>query len=105
MRVGEVKATHISPDPEGERETEVAESVSRVACGCFRCGGEFYVFVKHAGGRKYAVEPSPSKKFREPKATMEAVDLRFDFDKGVWQKIVEDKVVGLVRPTASRRKR
>jgi len=31
---GEIDATHIPPNPEGERRTEVADSVSRVNCTC-----------------------------------------------------------------------
>ncbi|HEV2138030.1 MAG TPA: hypothetical protein VGR53_04255 [Nitrososphaerales archaeon] len=91
---GEIEATHIPPDPGGESRTEVAESVSRVDCICSGCRGQFLLFVKHVGGKVYTVEPSLSKRFREPRETVEALDLRFDFEKGVWQKIVADKIVG-----------
>ncbi|MDV3294178.1 MAG: hypothetical protein LYZ70_07895, partial [Nitrososphaerales archaeon] len=96
---GEIVSTHLPHDPEGERKTVVADAVSRTGCKCSRCGEEFYLFVKHLEARTYAAEPSLSTRFREPKATVEAVGLRYDFDKNVWQKIVEDKIVGTVRLT------
>jgi hypothetical protein len=91
---GKIDATHVPTDPGGESRTEVTESVSRVNCKCSSCNEEFFVFVKHIGGRSYAAEPSASRKFREPRETVEAVDLRFDYEKNVWQKIVGDKIVG-----------
>jgi len=90
---GAIEATHISPDPEGERRTEVTDSVSRVNCHCSVCDARFYLFVKHLGGRAYSVEPSSSMKFREPKKRIEAVDLRFDRESGEWQRIVGGKMV------------
>ncbi|MGP8125132.1 MAG: hypothetical protein ACLQEQ_04585 [Nitrososphaerales archaeon] len=91
---GKIEATHVPPDPEGESLTEVTESVSRVNCKCSSCNVDFFLFVKHIGGRGYAVEASPSRKFREPRETVEAVDLRFDYEKNGWQKIVGDRIVG-----------
>jgi hypothetical protein len=91
---GKIDATHVPTDPGGESRTEVTESVSRVNCTCSSCNDEFFLFVKHIGGRAYAVEPSASRKFREPRETVEAVDLRFDYQKNLWQKIVGDKIVG-----------
>ena len=52
---GKIDATHVPADPGGESRTEVTESVSRVNCKCSRCSSEFFLFVKHIGGRGYAV--------------------------------------------------
>ena len=101
---GKIEATHVPPDPEGESRTEVTESVSRLDCICSGCKGRFFLFVKHLEGRAYAVEPSVSMKFREPRDTVEAVDLRFDHEKKAWQKIVGDKIVGPLTLRASRKK-
>jgi hypothetical protein len=101
---GKIEATHVPPDPEGESRTEVTESVSRLDCICSGCKGRFFLFVKHLEGRAYAVEPSASMKFREPRDTVEAVDLRFDHEKKAWQKIVGDKIVGPLTLRASRKK-
>ncbi len=89
---GEIEATHLSSDPEGERSTQVAESVSRVSCECSTCHKEFQIFVKHLEGRTFAVEPSLLKKFREPKSTVELVDLHFDSKESVWLKVVDGKL-------------
>ena len=67
------------------------------AVKCYGCSTEFRVFIKPLGGRRYAVEASLSPRFREPKEELEAVDLRFDLEKAVWQKLEGEKVVGLVR--------
>jgi hypothetical protein len=91
---GEIVATHVPAEPGGERRTEVAESVSRVNCDCRDCNGRFFLFVKHLDGRLYAIEPSASMKFRDPRDRVESVDLRFDHEKREWQKIVGDKIVG-----------
>ncbi|MDG6899505.1 MAG: hypothetical protein JRN33_04595 [Nitrososphaerota archaeon] len=91
---GEIEATHVPEDPDGESRTEVAASVSRVERACSKCGGRFFAFVEHLEGRKYAAEPSVSMKFKEPKKVIEAVDLRFDRKEDVWQIIAGDKVVG-----------
>ncbi|HYB76003.1 MAG TPA: hypothetical protein VEC08_03495, partial [Nitrososphaerales archaeon] len=87
---GEIEATHISPDPGGERRTEVTDSVSRVNCHCSVCDARFYLFVKHQGGRAYSIELSSAMKFREPKKRIEAIDIRFDRESGEWQKIVAE---------------
>jgi len=89
---GEIEATHLPTDPDGQRNTQVAESVSRVSCDCSSCHKEFHIFVKHLEGRMYAFEPSLLKKFREPKATVEAVDLHFDSKENVWLKVVDGKL-------------
>jgi hypothetical protein len=91
---GEINATHIPPDPEGERRTEDAVSVSRLQCTCAGCNCRFFMFVEHLGKKVYAVEPSRSMKFREPRKKVEAVDLRFDYVQNVWQKIAEGRIVG-----------
>ena len=101
---GEVKATQIPPDPDGKRRTVVAESVDKVDCECFHCDGKFYAFAKHLEGREYAVESSLSKRFREPKTIVEAFDVRYDFGRGVWQKIVDGKIAGDLNPTPGKRK-
>ncbi|HEV2227082.1 MAG TPA: hypothetical protein VGR56_09810 [Nitrososphaerales archaeon] len=101
---GEIEATHIPPDPGGERRTEVTESVSRVNCICSGCSVRFFLFVKRLGDRVFAVEPSVSMKFRDPRERVEAVDLRFDQDKSEWQKIVGDKIVGPLIIRGSKKK-
>ena len=102
---GEITVTTLPPEPEAERTTVVAESVSRVDCSCSGCRGRFYLFVKRVSGKVYAVESSASKKFREPRETVEAVELRFDFDKREWQKIVGESIVGVVPSGNSAKKR
>jgi hypothetical protein len=102
---GKIEATHVPPDPGGESRTEVTESVSRVDCTCSGCRGQFFLFVKHVGGGTYAAEPSASKKFREPRETVEAVDLRFDSEKNVWQKILGDRIVGPLALRSAPKKR
>ena len=91
---GDIEATHIPLEPGGEKRTEVTESVSRVNCNCSDCGARFFLFVKRLGERAYQIEPSASKKFREPRERAEAVDLRFDPDKNEWQRIVGDRIAG-----------
>ncbi|MDV3277111.1 MAG: ParB/RepB/Spo0J family partition protein [Nitrososphaerales archaeon] len=103
---GKIEATHLPADPEGESRTEVTDSVSRLDCTCSACKGRFFLFVKHLEGRRYAAEPSPSMKFREPRETVEAVDLRYDHKEEMWQKIAGDKIVGplLLRAGAGKRR-
>jgi hypothetical protein len=91
---GEIDATHVPTEPGGERRTEVTDSISRVNCTCSGCGSRFFLFVKHLDDRGYAVEPSSSMKFRDPRERVEAVDLRYDQEKNEWQKIVGGKIVG-----------
>jgi hypothetical protein len=101
---GKVEASQISLDPTGEGRTTDPDTYSRVVLECSRCSKSFRVLVRHVGGNTYAVEASVMGGFREPRATTEAVDLRFDFDKEVWQKIVGAKIVGVVRVSALKRK-
>jgi hypothetical protein len=101
---GEVEATQIPPDPDGKRRTVVAESVDKVDCQCFHCDGKFYAYAKHLEGRRYAVESSLSKRFREPNTVVEAFDVRYDFGRGVWQKIVDGKIAGDLNLTPGKRK-
>jgi len=93
----EAEVTRLSGDPNGTSTTATPDAV--VGCGidCHRCAKDFHVFIKPLGGRRYAVEVSPSSRFREPKEVVEAVDLRFDFAKEAWQKLAGEKVIGVVR--------
>jgi hypothetical protein len=91
---GEIQATHIPPDPGGEWRTEVTESVSRVNCVCSGCGERFFLFLKRLSKDVYAIEPSASMKFKDPRERVETVNLRFDRERREWQKIVGDKIVG-----------
>ncbi len=91
------EATKLPGDPRKTGVTAIPDSVIRCNdCECDICPKKFHVFVEPLGGRRYAVEASLSRKFREPKKVVEAVDLRADFKENVWQKIVEGKVVGTV---------
>jgi hypothetical protein len=101
---GEIDATHLPPEPSGERRTEVTDCVSRVNCTCSGCGSRFFLFVKQLDDRGYAVETSSSIKFRDPRVRVEAMDLRFDHEKREWQKIVGDKIVGPLIIRGSRKK-
>ena len=100
----EAEVTRLSGDPNGTRTTTTPDVV--VSCGidCHRCAKEFHLFIKPLGGRRFAVEVSPSSRFREPKEVVEAVDLRFEFEKGVWQKLAGEKVIGVVRASGRARK-
>jgi hypothetical protein len=91
------EVTRLSRDPEGESVTAAGDAVVSCAIGCYHCAKKFQVFIKPLGGRRFAVEVSLSPRFREPKEEVEAVDLRFDREKEVWQKIAGERVVGLVR--------
>ena len=102
---GEIEATHIPPAPEGERTNLVAESFSRVDRKCWGCRDEFYIFVRRVEGRRYATDTSPSKKFREPRTIVEAIDVRYDYEKKVWQKIADGKIAGVVRLSSGRKGR
>src|SRR3989449_3289122 len=97
------EVTRLPGDPSGESFTAVPDVVAVCDCGCHHCQKEFHIFIKPLGGRRYATEASLSRRFREPKEEAEVVDLRVDFERNVWQKIVEDKIVGIVR-TKSRKK-
>jgi hypothetical protein len=98
------EVTRLPGDPNGESVTATPDVVVVCDCGCYHCSKEFHVFIKPLGGRRYAVEASLSRKFREPKEAVEAVDLRVDFEQNLWQKIVGDKVVGVVRMRSRTRK-
>jgi hypothetical protein len=91
------EVTRLPGDPNGESVTATPDAVVRCDCGCSHCLKEFHVFIEPLGGRRYGVEASLSRKFREPKDVVEAVDLRVDFQENAWQKIVEGKVGGVVR--------
>ena len=87
----------LSRDPEGASVTAAADVVVSCAVKCYDCSTEFRVFIKPLGGRRFAVEASVTPRFREPKEELETLDLRFDREKAVWQKLEGEKVVGLVR--------
>ncbi len=91
------EVTRLPGNPNGERFTATPEVVVMYACPCHHCPREFHAFVRPLGGRIYAAEASLSPKFREPKEKVEAIDLRADAERDVWQKMVEDKIVGVVR--------
>jgi hypothetical protein len=93
----EAEVVRLSPNPEAASLTAGAEVVLSCALKCVDCGTEFGAFIKPLGGRRFAVEASLSTRFREPGEELEAIDLRFDFEKGVWQKLEGEKVVGVVR--------
>jgi hypothetical protein len=93
----EAEVTRLSADPMGESFTAVPDAVVGCGLGCCHCTREFHVFIKPLGGRSHAVETSLSPRFREPRDEVEAVDLRFDFEKEAWQKIEGEKIVGVVR--------
>ena len=99
---GEVVVNHLSPDPTSKSERKVADNVSRVACTCSHCVKTFYVFARRLEKRKYAIAFSLSDKLREPDLMTETVELRFDFDMKVWQKIVDGKIVGRLKLEPSR---
>jgi hypothetical protein len=100
----EAEVTRLSGDARGESITASADVV--VSCGvrCYHCPSEFHVFIRPLGGRRYAVEASLSAGFRDPSEILEAVDLRFDFEKEVWQKLAGEKIVGVVRASGGSRK-
>ena len=98
------EVTRLPGDPNGESFTAVPDVVAVCDCGCYHCQKEFHIFIKPLGGRRYATEASLSRRFREPKEEVEGVDLRVDFERNLWQKIVEDKIVGVVRTHGRRKK-
>ena len=89
------------------RRWSLSDTVSRVPVKCSHCGKEFFVLVKPLGKGKCALASSPSAKFTEPREVVEALDLRFDYDEKVWQRIAGDRVVGQVRlsPKTGKRRR
>ena len=102
----EAEVTRLATDPQGTSMTAVPDIVAACSIECSGCRDGFHVFVKPLEGRRYALETSLSPRFQEPRAVVEAVDLRFDFENGRWQKLAGEKVVGLVRTSgrASTRK-
>jgi len=99
----EAEVTRLSGDPNGPSMTAIPGVVLGCGVECYRCAKRFYVFIKPLGGRSYAVEVSHSARFREPRKVVEAVDIRFDFQKGTWQKLAGAKVIGVVRARARAR--
>lgn len=94
---GSVEVMQLPAKPDGEGFRAVAESVSRFGLKCGACDGEFYALLMHLEGREYAVEALRTKKaLREPTTTVRAVDLRFDREKRVWQRITGRDVSGTV---------
>jgi hypothetical protein len=101
---GTIEVTQLAIEPNGEGYRATPETVSRFSCKCNACDEEFYILLKHVGGREYAVESPAGRAFREPKTAIQAVDLRYDQKKGVWQKIVGSKVVGVIKSSPAEKK-
>lgn len=93
---GSVEVTQLPVEPGGEGYRTTPDTVSRFSCKCGACDVEFYVFVKHLGGNQYAVEALRAKTFREPRTVIQAVDLHFDQEGGVWQKVVGREITGII---------
>jgi hypothetical protein len=91
------EVTRLATDPQGESMTAVPDVVVGCSVECSGCGGGFHALVKPLEGRRYALETSLSPRIQEPKGVVEAVDLRFDFENGHWQKLAGETVIGLVR--------
>jgi hypothetical protein len=72
----------------------VADTVSRTKLACSHCAGEIFIFVRHVDGTKYLMAASTSGAFRDPKEEVQALNLRFDRDKGVWQRIEGAEIAG-----------
>ncbi len=102
---GEVDVTHLSPNPDGAKETKVADALVRGACTCSNCGKDFYILVRHLEGRSFAVASHFSETFIEPDRRTEALDLHYDHETKTWQRIVDGKVAGPLELIASRIKR
>ena len=102
---GEIDVTHLSQDPQGERNTKVADAILRIACPCSHCEREFYVFARHLEGKTYAISSAASEKFREPETRVDAADLRFDFERNAWQMIVDGKLAGPLQLAPGKSKR
>lgn len=102
---GQLELTHISPDPKGEARTIVADALGRVRLACSHCAEESFVLVEDLGGGTYAVSATESGEFREPDEKIDALDLRFDFDKERWERVTDGKIVGevLLSPKMKRR--
>lgn len=91
------EVTRLATDPQGESITAVPDVVVGCSVECSGCRSGFHALIKPLEGRRYALETSLSPRFQEPKRVVEAVDLRFDFENGHWQKLAGETVVGLVR--------
>ena len=91
------EVTRLATDPQGESITAVPDVVVGCSVECSGCRSGFHALIKPLEGRRYALETSFSPRFQEPKGVVEAVDLRFDFENGHWQKLAGETVVGLVR--------
>jgi hypothetical protein len=98
------EVTRLPGDPEGESVTASPDAVVSCGFGCYHCAKDFHVFIRRLEGSTYRIEASLSPKFREPKDEVEAVDLRFDFEKRTWQKIVGDRIIGVVHAKGRSRK-
>lgn len=94
---GHIETRHIPPDPEEAPVTAaVVETIGVDGFDCWRCGKKFFAFLKHLEGRRYAADISLSEKLIDPETVVEAIDVRYDHDEKVWQKIVDGKVAGHV---------
>ena len=91
------EVTRLATDPQGESMTAVPDVVIGCSVECSGCRGGFHALIKPLEGRRYALETSLSPRLQEPKGVVEAVDLRFDFENGRWQKLAGEAVIGLVR--------
>ena len=91
------EVTRLATDPQGESMTAVPDVVIGCSVECSGCRSGFHALIEPLEGRRYALETSLSPRFQEPKGVVEAVDLRFDFQKGYWQKLAGETVIGLVR--------
>jgi transcription elongation factor Elf1 len=94
---GEITLVHLSPDPEGELEAAVAESVAKATFACSHCGETFNVFVTKLDTGGYAVATSLSDGFVEPKEELGALNLRYNHRKKAWEMIEGDEIVGPLR--------
>ena len=94
---GHIETRHIPPDPEEAPVTAaVVETIGVDGFDCWRCGKKFFAFLKHLEGRRYAADTSLSEKLVDPETVVEAIDVRYDHDEKVWQRIVDGKVAGHV---------
>jgi len=91
------EVTRLATDPQGESMTAVPDVVICFSVECSGCRSGFHALIKPLEGRRYALETSHSPRLQEPKEVVEAVDLRFDFENGHWQKLAGETVIGLVR--------
>lgn len=91
----EAEATRLPIEPGGEEFTTTPEALVWFSTGCHHCAKAFYTFVEPLDKKKYAVEGSLSVKLMKPKETAELFDLGVAIaEENVWQKIMDQKVVG-----------